>query len=183
MDLSKIFIKDACPTRVGGQAVMEGVMMKGDERSSVCVRLPNGDLYIKTEENPVRGRIYRMPLIRGVIIFFASLVEGMKTLMFSADVLEGYDGEGAIEYEDDKLTLWLESKFGKKGAWNIMMYFAVIIAVVFTVAVFIILPTIVVNLAKHITENAVVLNLIEGVLRIVIFVLYIVALLIPLNSP
>ena len=55
MDLSKIFIKDACPTKVGGQAVLEGVMMKGDERTSVCVRLPNGDLYIKTEKNKNRN--------------------------------------------------------------------------------------------------------------------------------
>ncbi len=174
MDLNKIFIKDACPTKVGGQAVLEGVMMKGEERSSVCVRLPNGDLYIKTEKNKERSRIFAMPFIRGVFVFIASLVQGMKTLMFSADVMEGYDGEDAIEFEEDKLSIWLEEKFGKKGAWNVLLYFSLFISMVFTVIVFIIAPTLVVNLAKHVTENAVVLNLIEGVLRIVIFVVYIV---------
>ena len=93
--------------------------------------------------------------------------------MFSADVMEGYDGEGAIEYEDDKLSLWLEKKFGKKGAWNVMLYSSVIFAILFTVVIFIIGPTWVVNLAKHITTNEVILNLIEGVLRILLFVLYI----------
>ncbi len=173
MDLSKIFIKDACPTKVGGQAVLEGVMMKGDERTSVCVRLPNGDLYIKTEKNKKRNRIYSLPFIRGVFVFVASLVQGMKTLMFSADVMEGYDGEGAVEFEEDKVSLWLEKKFGAQGAWNVMIYFSVFLSIIFTVLVFIIAPTLVVNLAKHVTENAVVLNLIEGVLRIVIFIAYI----------
>ncbi len=176
MDLNRIFIKDACPTKVGGQAVLEGVMMKGDERSSVCVRLPNGDLYIKTEKNKKRSSIYSWPFIRGVFVFVASLVQGMKTLMFSADVMEGYDGDGAIEFEEDKLSLWLEKKFGKQGAWNLMIYFSVFIAIVFTVLVFIVAPTLVVNLAKHFTENAVVLNIIEGVLRIILFVVYIVVI-------
>lgn len=174
MDLDKIFIKDACPTKVGGQAVLEGVMMKGAERSSVCVRLPNGDLYIKTEKNKTRSRIYSLPFIRGVFVFIASLVQGMKTLMFSADVMEGYDGEGAIEFEEDKVSLWLEKRFGKQGAWNAMLYFSLVISIVFTVLVFIIAPTAVVNLAKHVTQNAIALNLIEGVLRILIFIAYIV---------
>ena len=50
MDLSKIFLKDACPTKVGGQAVMEGIMMKGEDRTAVVVRLPDNSLHIKTEK-------------------------------------------------------------------------------------------------------------------------------------
>ena len=173
MDLSKIFIKDACPTKTGGQAVLEGIMMKGPERNAVCVRLPDDSLYIKTEENKPQSRIAKWPFIRGVFVFVASLVQGMKTLMFSADVMEGYDGEGAIEYEDDKVSLWLEKKFGEKGAWNVMLYSSVVIAILFTVVIFIIGPTWVVNLAKHFTTNEIALNLIEGVLRIALFILYI----------
>ena len=174
MDLNKIFIKDACPTKTGGQAVIEGIMMKGPERSSVCVRLPDDTLYIKTEKNKKPSSIAKWPFIRGVFVFVASLVQGMKTLMFSADVLEGYDGEGAIEYEDDKVSIWLEKKFGEKGAWNVMLYSSVVFALLFTILIFVIGPTWVVNLCKHFTTNEIVLNLIEGVLRIALFVIYIV---------
>ena len=176
MDLNKIFIKDACPTKTGGQAVLEGIMMKGPTRNSVCVRLPDDSLYIKTEENKKASSVAGWPFIRGVFVFVASLVQGMKTLMFSADVMEGYDGEGAIEYEEDKMSMWLESKFGKKGAWNVMLYASVVISILFTVLIFIIGPTAVVNLAKHFTGNEIILNLIEGVLRIALFVLYIVVI-------
>ena len=173
MDLNKIFIKDACPTKCGGQAVLEGIMMKGPERSSVCVRLPDDSLYIKTEENKKPSRVAKLPFIRGVFVFIASLVQGMKTLMFSADVLEGYEGEGQIEYEEDKLSKWLTDKFGEKGAWNVMLYASVIFSIVFTVVIFIIGPTFVVNWAKRLTANEVVLNLIEGLLRIALFVIYV----------
>ncbi|MEA4921952.1 MAG: DUF1385 domain-containing protein [Eubacteriaceae bacterium] len=174
MDLKKIFIKDACPTKVGGQAVLEGIMMKGAERTSVALRLPDDSLHIKTESNPKTSRIAKIPLIRGVFVFVASLVQGTKTLMYSADVLESYEGEGAEEYEDDKFTLWLEKKFGKKGAWNIMLYMSVVFAILFTVGIFIIGPTALTSLMKNVTHNGVVLNLFEGILRIVLFILYIV---------
>ncbi|MEG0829550.1 MAG: DUF1385 domain-containing protein [Anaerovoracaceae bacterium] len=173
MDLKRIFLKDACPTKVGGQAVLEGIMMKGEDRSAVAVRLPNNDIHIKTEKLKKGGRWAKIPLIRGVIVFVASLISGTKTLMYSAEVLEGYEGEGAVEYEDDKFTLWLEKKFGDKGAWNVMLYSSVVIALLFTVGVFIILPTAAVNWMKHVTENEIVLNLVEGLLRIVMFVIYI----------
>ncbi len=173
MDLKKIFIKDACPTKVGGQAVMEGVMMKGAENTAVCVRLPDGGLYIKTEKNAKRGRIYDIPLIRGVFVFIASLVQGIKTLMFSADVLEEFGGEGTEDEEEDRLTRWMIRKFGEKKAWSIMMGFAVVIAIVFTVLIFIVAPTVVVNLAKHFTSSGILLNIIEGVLRIALFVGYV----------
>ena len=90
--------------------------------------------------------------------------------MYSADVLEAHEEDDA---EEDKVFLWLEKKFGKKGAWNAMLYFSVILALIFTVGIFIIAPTAAVNLLKHITKNQVTLNLAEGVLRIVLFVLYV----------
>jgi uncharacterized protein YqhQ len=64
--------------------------------------------------------------------------------------------------EEDRLTLWLESKFGEKNAFNIMLYFSVILAIAFTVGVFIILPTWLVNIFGALTQNEVILNLIEG---------------------
>ena len=94
--------------------------------------------------------------------------------MYSADVLENYDGPGAVEYEEDKMTVWLEKHFGEKKAWNIMLYASVVIALLLTVGIFIILPTGAVNWLSRLTENEVILNLAEGVLRIILFIIYVV---------
>lgn len=171
MDLKKIFIKDACPTKVGGQAVLEGIMMKGEDRTAVVIRKPDGKLHIKTELLKKSGKLRKVPILRGVFIFVDSLVTGTRTLLYSAEVLE--QCEGSQGYEKDKLTLWLEEKFGEKSALNIMLYFSVILAILFTVGIFIIAPTAVVSVFKYLTTNEVVLNLIEGVFRILLFVLYI----------
>jgi len=172
MDLKKIFMKDARPTKIGGQAVLNGIMMKSETRTSVAVRLPDDALHIKTEKNPQVSRAAKIPLIRGVFVFIASLVQGTKTLMYSADVLESYEGEDEIE--EDRFSMWLEKKLGKQGAWNAMLYMSVIISILFTVGVFVILPTGLVSWMKHFTGNEILLNLAEGVLRIVMFILYIV---------
>ena len=176
MDLKKIFIKDACPTKIGGQAVLDGIMMKGADRTAVAVRLPNKDIHIKTEKLPKPSKLTKIPILRGVVVFVASLVTGTKTLMYSADVLEGYDGPEAVEYEEDKLTQWMEKKFGAEKTWNIMMYSSVVLALALTIGIFIILPTAAVNWMQHLTENEVILNLSEGILRIILFVIYVVAI-------
>lgn len=175
MDLKKIFIKDACPTKVGGQAVMEGIMMKGADRTAVAIRCPGGRIHIRIQPLKARSKLAKIPFIRGVFVFVGSLVEGTKTLLYSAEVLEQYIDEDEQE-EPDKLTLWLEKRFGEKGALNLMLYSSVVIAILFTVLVFIIAPTWVVDLCKHFTENAVALNVIEGVFRILMFVLYVWAI-------
>lgn len=176
MDLKKIFLKDACPTKIGGQAVLDGIMMKGADRTAVAVRLPNGDIHMKTEKIKASAKWSKIPLVRGVLTFVASLVTGTKTLMYSAEVLESYDGPDAIEYEEDKLTMWMENKFGSEKTWNIMLYSSVVIALLLTVGVFIILPTAAVNWLSHLTESEVVLNLVEGLIRILFFVIYVLAI-------
>ncbi len=173
MDLKKIFLEDSCPTKVGGQAVLEGIMMKGESKTAVAVRLPDDSIHIKTENIGEKSKWTKFPIIRGVFIFAGSLVHGTKTLMYSAEVLENYVGEDGPMYEKDKMTIWLEKRFGVKGAWDIMLYFSVFLAMLFTVGIFIIAPTALVDLAGRFVENEIVLNLIEGVLRIVLFVIYI----------
>lgn len=172
MDFKKIFIKDACPTKVGGQAVLEGIMMKGEDRSAVVVRLPDASMHIKTDLLKAPGKWAKIPIIRGVFVFGSSLVSGMKTLMYSAEVLEKY--EDAEPEDKDRLTLWIEKHFGEKGVINFMLYSAVVIALLFTIGVFIVGPTWATNIFHYVTDNDVVLNLLEGILRIVLFVLYIV---------
>ncbi|NLT47704.1 MAG: DUF1385 domain-containing protein [Clostridiales bacterium] len=171
MDLNKIFIKNACPTKIGGQAVLEGIMMKGTDRTAVVIRKPNKDMHIKIAPLPEMSIWKKIPIIRGVVVFVDALVTGTKTLLYSAEVLE--NAEGGEEYEPDKLTIWLEKKFGKKGALNVMLYASVALAVLFTVGIFIILPTWIVNIFGMLTSNEVVLNLLEGVLRILMFVAYV----------
>jgi len=201
MDFDKIFIKDCCPTKTGGQAVMEGVMMRGPERTAVAVRLPDNRIFMKTEMNPKRSALAKLPLVRGVISFVMSLVLGTRILTYSADVLEYF-----TELEEDKETAgkeesadggensdaesasasdhggnsseekpgWLERTFGKKAAWNILLFLSVAFALVVSIAVFVLLPTVVVNLLSGVVHNVILLNLIEGLFRIAMFLGYIV---------
>ena len=90
MDFEKIFHKDACPTSIGGQAIMEGIMMRGPKRTAIAVRLPDGRIHMKTQPAPNMGNWGKIPLVRGVAAFVSSLVFGTKVLMYSADVLEKY---------------------------------------------------------------------------------------------
>ncbi len=173
MDYDKIFIKDACPTKIGGQAIMEGVMMRGTDRTAVAMRLPSGELYLKTKMLKPEPKAMKVPLVRGVVAFARSLVDGMGTLMESANILEEYAPE---EYEEGKFEAWINKKFGAKAAWNILMGLALVVAVVISIAFFVVLPTWVVNYMGKWTDNALVLNLIEGVLRMVLFIAYVVAI-------
>ena len=170
MDLNRIFLKGACPTSIGGQAIMEGIMMRGPKRTAIAIRLPNGKIHMKTQPTPQGSKWGKIPLIRGVVNFVASLVYGTKVLMYSADVLEANYPE---EYEKDKFDIWVEEKLGKEKAWNILMVLSVVLALVMSVGIFMLLPTVVVGWAAHLTESVLVLNLIEGLVRILIFVLYI----------
>ena len=170
MDLNKIFLKDACTTKMGGQAVMEGIMMKGETKTALAVRLPDGRIRIRTTENKKPGKWMTYPLIRGVCAFVQSMVQGTKVLMDSADILAMYDDE---EYEEGRFEKWINNRFGSKAAWNFMLYSSVAVAIVLSVGLFIIAPTWVVNLMKHFTDSIFWLNFVEGALRIAMFVGYV----------
>ena len=178
MDLSKIFLKDACPTSIGGQAVMGGVMMRGTDRMAIAMRVPDGRIHIKTQPIKPIGSWAKIPIVRGVVSFFSSMVIGMKTLIYSADVLEAYtmDEEGeeaAEEVKPGKLESWLVKHFGEKAVWNLMIYVSVLIAIAVSVLAFVLFPTVVVNLLGKATKNHILLNLAEGLLRILMFIGYI----------
>ena len=74
MDLKKIFLKEACPTSIGGQAIMEGIMMRGPKKTAIAVRLPDGNIHMKTQPSPSQSRCAKVPLGRGVVSFVSSLV-------------------------------------------------------------------------------------------------------------
>lgn len=173
MDFDKIFIKDCSPTKMGGQAVMEGIMMRGADRTAIAVRLPDGRINVKETPLKFSNKWMKFPIIRGVVTFFDSLVTGTGTLMYSAEVLEAAMPEEEEEAEPSRLESWIMEKYGEKGLFNFLLYVSVIFSLVFAIAVFVLLPTGVVGLAKKVIDNVIVLNLIEGVLRIAMFVGYI----------
>lgn len=174
MDLNRIFMKNATPTKVGGQAILEGLMMRGSRAVAVAIREPSGDIHLSVEPVKAPGKWKKLPIIRGVVSFVDSLITGMGVLMDGAEVLEKLEEEQGRYEEPDKLEQWLNDKFGKDKAFNIMIYASVVFAILLTVGFFILLPTALINLLRNIgLKSVLLLNLSEGILRILMFVLYI----------
>lgn len=175
LDTTKIFVKGAKPTQIGGQAVMEGIMMQGPDRTSLAMRLPNGEIYLKTKKKKAKSKIDSIPFIRGIFVFARSFINGMSTLMESADILEEYMPEEEIE-KPSKLEQKINEKYGPKAAWNVMMFISVALAILITIFVFVLLPTYVANFLEKFIPSSIILNLIEGLIRIAMFVLYVFAI-------
>lgn len=164
-------------TSIGGQALMEGIMMRGPKKSTVAVR--KADKTIELEEiKPLdlskKYKILRLPIIRGLANLIDSLVTGNKALMMSADkALQ--DGEDIPEEEMSKLDLWLDKHFGDKLT-NIIMGISTVIAVVFSVAVFFYMPSFLFDLASiplPFMKGVIVWrSVFEGLIRIALFLLY-----------
>ena len=108
MDLSKIFLKGACPTKMGGQAVMEGIMMRGETKTALALRLPDGSIKVETGDIKEQKKWMKLPLVRGVASFISSLVVGTGQLMKSAEILTDAEDE---EYEETRFERWLNKKF------------------------------------------------------------------------
>ena len=119
-------------TSIGGQAVMEGVMMRGPHKTVVAVRKPDGEIEKKIDDNGTKKRnaFCRLPIVRGCISFFDSLVIGMKALMYSASFVD-LEEEEETESKFDK---WLEDKLGDKLK-DAVIYFSVVVSIIFSVAV------------------------------------------------
>ena len=160
-------------TSIGGQAVMEGVMMMGPNLIATSVRKSDGEIVtdIKPVGAAVKSKILRLPIIRGCVNFFRSMVIGVQSLMFSAQFFD--DEEAPADEEPSKIDKWLEEHVGDEKAVQIAIYIAVVLSLALSVGLFMILPNLVVSAIKAFgIESAVVLNLCEGVIRIVIFLAY-----------
>ncbi len=155
---------------IGGQAVLEGVMMKNKSKYAVAVRKPDGEIAVEQGEHKSvmdKCKIFKLPLIRGVVSFVESMVLGVKMLTSSAAY---FDEE---EAKPGKFELWLQKKFGEK-ADKFIMGFTVFVSIVMAVAIFMLLPLVIVS---FIDEKVVPYEwkaLIEGVLRVIIFLSYVV---------
>lgn len=154
---------------IGGQAVLEGVMMKNRDKYAVAVRKPNGEIDVEVEEyKGVCGdkKFAKLPFIRGIFAFIDSLILGMKVTTYSASFYEEEDEKPS------KTEGKLEKLLGNK-ADDIMMTFTVILSVIIAVALFILLPLFLSDLLGKYIRNASVIAIIEGLIRILIFIAYI----------
>lgn len=163
-------------TMIGGQALIEGIMMMGPEKKAIVVRKPDGGLEEKADDRvlikdkyPVLG----LPFIRGIFSFGSSMANGVKALMYSASFFPEDEEEPE---EPSRFELWLEERLGSEKAAGFFVTLAVILGVAFSVGLFILLPTALVGAGGTLAGGMPMWlrNLLEGVVRVVIFVGYLI---------
>ena len=166
-------------TSIGGQAIIEGVMMRGPHKTAMAVRKPDNEIECEVNDNGTKKHsfILRLPIIRGCVNFVESLVIGMKALMFSADFMELEDDEPS----ESKFDKWLEEKFGDKIK-DIVIYFSIALSLVLSIGLFILLPSLLTSglewlfslfapLAK-IAKTKAFTGISEGIIIMAIFITY-----------
>lgn len=161
-------------TSIGGQALIEGILMRGPERQAIVVRDQEGALVEKVEElRLIRDRypVLGVPLIRGTVNFLDSMVKGVKALMYSADF---YPEEEAAQ--PSKFDLWLERRLPAKKLESVIVALAVVMGVGLSVFLFMVLPTFLTGGILHFFPGFPMWgrNVVEGLLKIVIFLLYLI---------
>ena len=156
------------PSGIGGQAVIEGIMMRNKDMYSVAVRKPDGEIevHLGTYQSIVKSKMIReIPLVRGVINFIDSMILGMRTLTFSASFYEEEEEPTKAEVVLDKVT--------KGNSEKILTGLTVAFSIVMAVAIFMILPYFLTNFLRDYVVSNTLLAIIEGVVRVGVFLLYI----------
>ncbi len=165
-------------TSIGGQAIIEGVMMRGPHKTAMAVRKSDGEIIIETNDNGTKKpkKIWTLPIIRGCVNFVESLIIGMKALMFSADQIDIEDEEET----ESKFDKWLEDKFGDKIK-DIVIYFSIALSLVLSIAMFIMLPTVITRGIEWILKSTplaaaaatkLFTSITEGIIKLAIFIGY-----------
>lgn len=153
---------------VGGQAVIEGVMMRGSKGVATAVRTTRGEIVVEKKNYTSytkKNKFFGLPIIRGFISLIESLVIGVKTLNYSASFFEE-------EGEPSKFDKWLEKIFKEKSN-DIIMGISLVISLIISIGLFFILPTLVANLFSKIGASTMGMNIVEGIIRVLIFLLYV----------
>ena len=158
-------------TNIGGQALIEGLMMAGPENIAIAVRKPDGEIVLDKKPAPSKTRLTRIPFIRGAVRLFRQMVTGVKALMYSAEFAELEDES---EKEPSKFDMFIEKLFTGKGK-DAVIYATVIVSLAISIGLFVLLPNFLAGLLFMKNENSgvVLRNLIEGLIRITIFFGYI----------
>ncbi len=158
-------------TSIGGQALIEGILMRGPQRQAIVVRTEEGlvkkveELHLIKDKYPVLG----WPLIRGTVNFLSSMVNGVRALMFSADY---FPDDEAVQ--PSKFDRWLEAHVSAEKLQSVLVWVAVITAVAMSLGLFLLLPSLVAGLVSHWIKNVALINLIEGVVKVIIFLCYLI---------
>ena len=155
-------------TSIGGQALIEGILMRGPKKQAIVCRTAEGlvekvdELKLLKDKYPIFG----WPFIRGCVTFIDSMIKGMQALTYSAELVP------VEEQEPDKLDQWIEKHFEAEKASKIVIGTAVVLGIALALFLFIFLPTLIVGLIKPLTQNLVIRNLSEGVVKIIILLCY-----------
>lgn len=162
-------------TSIGGQALIEGIMMRGPKKQAVVVRTKDG-LVSQTEELKFVKDKYPLlgiPVIRGSVNFIDTMIKGVKALMYSAEFFaEDEDGQPEEESKTDK---WVKEHFSAKTAEKIIIGIAVVMGIGLSVLLFMLLPTVIAGLFAGAVKSNILRNLIEGLVRIAIFMIYMIS--------
>ena len=155
-------------TSIGGQALIEGILMRGPKKQAIVCRTAEGlvekvdELKLLKDKYPIFG----WPFIRGCVTFIDSMIKGMQALTYSAELVPVED------QEPDKLDQWIEKHFEAEKASKIVIGTAVVLGIALALFLSIFLPTLIVGLIKPLTQNLVLRNLSEGVVKIIILLAY-----------
>ena len=155
-------------TSIGGQALIEGILMRGPKKQAIVCGTAEGlvekvdELKLLKDKYPIFG----WPFIRGCVTFIDSMIKGMQALTYSAELVPVED------QEPDKLDQWIEKHFEAEKASKIVIGTAVVLGIALALFLFIFLPTLIVGLIKPLTQNLVLRNLSEGVVKIIILLAY-----------
>ena len=158
-------------TSIGGQALIEGIMMLGPEKRAIVCR-GSGEMVEKVEKvTPLKAKspVLGLPLIRGVAAFISSMVNGVKALSFSADQLPE-----DMQEEPDKIDLWIEKHFSNETAQKLIIGVAVVLGIALSLFLFLFLPTFIVGLFPAVKADFYWRTLLEGILKLVIFFIYLI---------
>lgn len=158
-------------TAIGGQALIEGIMMRGPRKDAIVVRGKDGlSLEVSDRKIYPKGSFAALPFIRGAVNFFDAQVTGVKALMRSADL----SPEGFEEEAPSKLDIWLEKKLGNEKFQQFVIGFAVFMGLAMSIFLFFLLPMLIGSLFDRWINSTLALNLVEGAIRILVFVTYII---------
>lgn len=158
-------------TNIGGQALIEGIMMIGPENTAIAVRKPDGEVIVEKKPLPPKNRFNKMPVVRGAYGLFRQMILGVKALMYSAEFVDIEEEKGTKPSKVDK---FIERLFGDKFK-DAVIYFAVIVSICFSVGLFILIPNFLAGLLNFNSEAAsgkLLYNLFEGVIRVTLFFCY-----------
>ncbi|MFI3253190.1 MAG: DUF1385 domain-containing protein [Eubacteriales bacterium] len=157
-------------TLCGGQALIEGIMMRGPKKQAIVVRKPDGTLSVQEKELKLikdKFPLLGLPFLRGAVTFLDAQFSGIAALMYSAEFMPEEE-----EIQPSKWEIWLEQKLGSQGLTKLVTYFAVFLSFCLSMGLFFVLPTFLGSITLQFTESQLVRNIAESTIKVIIFIAY-----------